>query len=112
HRAAEAGDLRRVRQLLDADPMLLNRGDRAGGSPLHRAVVGRSRKVVEFLLDRGAHIHAIHGVGLGSPAGFGAQDVQAIDFAVWGGFGRRRRPPLGRMLISVAKYWLWYRYRA
>src|SRR5262245_33581521 len=38
HRAAEAGDVRRVRDLLDADSTLLNRGDRAGGTPLHRAV--------------------------------------------------------------------------
>src|SRR5438876_5725139 len=36
HRAADAGDVRRVRELLDADPTLLNRGDRAGGTPLHR----------------------------------------------------------------------------
>ena len=108
HRAADAGDVRRVRELLNADATLLNRGDRAGGTPLHRAVVGRSRKVAKFLLDRGADIHAIHGVGLGAPAGLGAQDLQAIDFAVWGGYGRQRRPSLWRML----KYWLWYRHRA
>jgi ankyrin repeat protein len=112
HRAAEAGDVRRVRELLDADSSLLNRGDRAGGTPLHRAVVGRSRRVVELLLDRGANIHAIHGVGLGSPAGFGPQDVQAIDLAVWGGFGRRRRPSLRRILVGAWKYWFWYRYQA
>src|SRR5678815_2739070 len=57
HRAADAGDVRRVRKLLNADATLLNRGDRAGGTPLHRAVVGRSRKVAKFLLDRGADIH-------------------------------------------------------
>ena len=111
HRAAETGDVRRVRELLDADFSLLNRGDRAGGTPLHRAVVGRSRKVVELLLDRGANIHAIHGVGLSSPAGFGPQDVQAIDLAVWGGFGRRRRPSLWRILVGAWKYWFWYRYQ-
>ena len=110
HRAAEAGDVRRVRELLDADSTLLNRGDPAGGTPLHRAVVGRSRRVVELLLDRGADIHAIHGVGLGSPGGFGPQDVQAIDLAVWGAFGRRRRPPLWRILVGVLKYWFWYRH--
>jgi len=41
HLAAEAGDLKRVRALLDDDPTLVNRGDRTGGSPLHRAVLGR-----------------------------------------------------------------------
>ena len=33
HRAADAGDVRRVRELLNADATLLNRGDRAGGTP-------------------------------------------------------------------------------
>ena len=84
HRAAASGDVQRVRELLDADPSLIDLGDRAGGTPLHRAVVGRSQKVVEFLLDRGANIHAIHGVGLGAGAGFGSQDTQAIDLAIWG----------------------------
>jgi ankyrin repeat protein len=110
HRAASAGDLPRVRALLDADPLLLNCGDRAGGTPLHRAVLGRSRKVVEFLLDRGGDIHAIHGVGLGASAGFGAQDIQAIDLAIWGGFGRRPRPPFRGIVLGLLKYWLWYRY--
>jgi ankyrin repeat protein len=110
HNAAAAGDLKRIKKLLDADPSLLDRGDRAGGTPLHRAVVGRSRKVVEFLLDRGANIHAIHGVGLGSSGGFGTQDVQAVDLAIWGGFGRRQRPPVWRMALRALKYWLWYRH--
>jgi ankyrin repeat protein len=112
HTAAEAGDVRRVRELLDADPGLLNCGDHAGGTPLHRAVVGRSHKAAEILLDRGADIHAIHGVGLGSSGGFAAEDVQAIDLAIWGGFGRRPRPSPWRILTSCVKYWLWYRYRA
>ena len=38
HEAAEAGDLGRVRELLDAEPELVHRTDRAGGTPLHRAV--------------------------------------------------------------------------
>jgi len=61
HLAAGAGRHRRVRAMLDSDPSLLERLDRAGGTPLHRAVVGRSRSVVELLLDRGANIHARHG---------------------------------------------------
>src|ERR1051325_1165664 len=35
HLAAEADDVQRVRQLLDSDATLLDRGDRAGGTPLH-----------------------------------------------------------------------------
>jgi ankyrin repeat protein len=110
HRAAASGNVQRVRELLEADPLLIDLGDRAGGTPLHRAVVGRSRKVVQFLLDRGANVHAIHGVGLGAGAGFGSQDTQAIDLAIWGGFGRHPRPPLWRIATGVLRYWLWYRY--
>src|SRR5262245_35591723 len=63
HHAAEAGDLRRVRKFLDADRTLVNYSDRSGATPLHRAVLGRSQKVVSLLLDRGADINATHGDG-------------------------------------------------
>jgi ankyrin repeat protein len=103
HLAAERGDLRRVRELLDADPTLLNRGDRAGGTPLHRAVLGRASAVVKLLLDRGANIHAIHGAGLGSSGGYGPHDLQAIDFAIWGG-PRHVRPSRWRMLLACLRF--------
>jgi ankyrin repeat protein len=111
HIAAEAGDVRRVRELLDADPSLVNRGDRAGGTPLHRAAAGSSREVIELLLERGANIHAIHGVGLGASSGFSPDDVQAIDIALWGGFGNRRSPSLSRILVGSLRYWFWCRWR-
>ena len=85
HVAAERGDVRQVRALAQADPALLSRGDRAGGTPLHRAVIGRAPRVIELLLDLGADIHAIHGDGLGSAAGYAPVDLQPIDLAVWGG---------------------------
>lgn len=85
HTAAERGDVARVRALLDGDATLVHRGDRAGGTPLHRAVIGRAPSVVELLLDRGADIHAVHGAGLGSASGYAPEDFQAIDLAIWGG---------------------------
>ena len=85
HIAAERGDLRRVRALADADPALLHRGDRSGGTALHRAVIGRAPRVVELLLERGSDIHAIHGDGPGSAAGYAPVDLQPIDLAIWGG---------------------------
>ena len=85
HGAAERGDLVRVRALVDGDATLVHRGDRAGGTPLHRAVIGRAPSVVELLLDRGADIHAIHGAGLGSASGYAPHDLQPIDLAIWGG---------------------------
>jgi ankyrin repeat protein len=89
HSAAASGNVRRVRELLDADPSLINLGDKAGGTPLHRAVGASERTVVELLLERGANIHAIHGTGV----------VQAIDIALWGGFGRTRRPSVWRIAL-------------
>jgi len=83
HSASQKGDLRRVRELLDAEPALLDRGDHTGATPLHKAVTGSSRSVIELLLDRGANIHAIHSVSAGAGSGWWAQDVQAIDIAIW-----------------------------
>src|SRR5262245_54520861 len=70
--------------MLDADPSLLERGDRTGGSPLHRAVTGSARAVVELLLERGANIHAVHSTSRGGSGGWWTTDVQAIDLAIWG----------------------------
>jgi ankyrin repeat protein len=81
HTAAEAGDVARVRALLDADPTLLNQGDREGATPLQRAIIGRARRVVKLLLDRGADIHAAHP----GPEWFRHVRLQVIDFAIWGG---------------------------
>jgi ankyrin repeat protein len=66
HVAAEADDVQRVRKFLDDDSTLLERGDGAGGTPLHRAVLGSARRVIEHLLDRGANIHAVHSVARGA----------------------------------------------
>ena len=84
HRAAQSNDVAGVRQILDADPSLLERGDRSGGSPLHRAVMGSARALVELLLDRGANIHAVHSTSRGGGGGWWTADVQAIDLAIWG----------------------------
>jgi ankyrin repeat protein len=108
HIAAEAGDVARVRALLDADPTLVDRSDRAGGTPLHRAVIGRARTVVALLLDRGADIHAVHGAGLGSRSGYAPNDLQAIDLAIWGG-PRTVRPPLWRIVVACIRWFVFRR---
>jgi hypothetical protein len=58
HDAAETGELARVRAFLDQQPSLVHDINRAGGHPLHRAVIGGSADVVTLQLDRGADIHA------------------------------------------------------
>jgi ankyrin repeat protein len=78
HEAAKRGDTGAVRTFLDADPTLVNLGDRDGGTPLHHAVRCRRHDVIALLLDRGADIHAAQG-------GFLGTEVQPIDVAIWGG---------------------------
>ena len=85
HTAANWRDLEAVRRLLDAEPALVHRGDRKGGTPLHRAVVSSAHDVIQLLLDRGADIHALHGSGPGDADGYAAADFQPIDLALWHG---------------------------
>src|SRR5580765_4740618 len=106
HIAAESGDLRRVRALLDGDPSLVRVSDRAGGTALHRAVIGHAHGVVALLLDRSADIHAIHGEGLGTRNGYAPENLQAIDLAIWGGPGTIR-PSRWQILRMCAKSWWW-----
>jgi hypothetical protein len=56
HRASALGQTDAVRTLLDADATLVSRGSRQGITPLHCAVLGGSRPMVDLLLDRGANI--------------------------------------------------------
>lgn len=88
HRAADANDVDGVREALDAEPQLVHRGDRKGGTPLHRAAAAAAHDVIGLLLDRGADIHALHGSGPGDPSGYAAVDFQPIDVALlWHGRG-------------------------
>jgi ankyrin repeat protein len=85
HAAAAADDVDGVGRMLAAEPTLLERGDRQGARPLHRAASAAARQVIGLLLDRGADIHALHGSGAGNAAGYAPADFQAIDLALWGG---------------------------
>jgi ankyrin repeat protein len=105
HLATEAGRVRRVRAMLDADPTLLERLDRAGATPLHRAVVGRAHSVVALLLDRGANIHARYGGDRPSFTSYPPQHSEPIDVAIWGG-ACRIRPPSWRVALESARSWL------
>jgi len=105
HLAAEAGRVHRVRVTLDADPTLLERPDRAGGTLLHRAVVGRSRAVVALLLDRGADIHAGYGADRPPFTSYPPQHSEPIDIAIWGG-ACTVRPGTWRVALERARSWV------
>jgi ankyrin repeat protein len=102
HAAADRDDVAAVGQMLDGDASLVHRGDRQGGTPLHRAAAASARRVVELLLDRGADLHALHGSGPGSPAGYAAAGFQPIDMALWNGpyYGVRGDIETARLLLA------------
>ncbi len=102
HVAASANDVVRVRELLDAEPRLVQLGDRAGSTPLHRAVAASAREVVCLLLERGADIHALHGDGVRNESGYPAVNFQPIDTALWKGpfWDVRGDVEMARLLLS------------
>ena len=50
--------LKKMRELLDAEPGLLNRGDKRSNQPIHWATMTRQPKAIDELLRRGADINA------------------------------------------------------
>lgn len=51
-------DLQKMRELLDAEPDLLNKGDRGSSQPIHWATMTRQLDAIDELLRRGADINA------------------------------------------------------
>jgi ankyrin repeat protein len=103
HASADAGDVEAVRRMLDLEPDLVHRGDRKGGTPLHRAVLASAHKTIDLLLDRGADINARHGSGPGDDAGYAAVDFQPIDLALFW-HGRRDLETARQLLRRGAPY--------
>ena len=54
HSAVAQGDLEEVKSMLDADPLLVNREDAAGRTPLFTAVIRLDADMIRLLMDRGA----------------------------------------------------------
>lgn len=58
HDAAGKGDLAKVKALVAKDPKLVNLKDGTGATPLHFAVAGGHKAVVEYLLSKKADVNA------------------------------------------------------
>jgi ankyrin repeat protein len=79
--AAAAGDVEAVRDLLEADPVLVGSHSRDGWTPLHLAVHFGHSQVAEALLAHGADVHARASNDLGTTPLLWAivgQDVAAV----------------------------------
>src|SRR5260370_35767460 len=57
-RAAESGDIERVRELVDAEPDLVRARDIEGATALHHAAVHAHCDIVALLCGRGADVNA------------------------------------------------------
>ena len=63
HQAVQAGDLAKVKEILAADPALVNAKDENGRTPLHWAVRGDNLEVLRCLVDKGADLNALDNNG-------------------------------------------------
>jgi ankyrin repeat protein len=89
HRAAGHGNIQKLRELLEADPSLVNRGSARRWAPLHYAVAGGQQAAVQLLLDHGANIH------VRSP-----HDGEPIDFALFDDHREVRDLAMARLLVA------------
>jgi len=63
HRAADAGNLARVRSLVETTPSVVHLRDPNGRTPLHRAVQSGDLDTVRYLVDHGADVDALQASG-------------------------------------------------
>ena len=66
HQAAQAGDLVKIRELLEKDPALVNAKDENGRTPLHWAARAGNLEVLRYLVDKGADPNALDNNGVAS----------------------------------------------
>src|SRR5579863_3859755 len=59
HKAAETGDLAKVKELIQKNPKLISSVDSSHMTPLHWAVYNDHIDVAEFLLAKGADVKAL-----------------------------------------------------
>jgi ankyrin repeat protein/predicted methyltransferase len=64
HEATAAGDLSKVRALVESDATLLESKDESGQTPLHRACLSKQVAVANFLIDKGANVSARDNEGM------------------------------------------------
>jgi hypothetical protein len=74
----EAGDLEKVRVILDADPELINQRDETGGTVLHAAAFSGNRPMVHLLVERGAEINSRDAQFGATPAGWAIEYLREL----------------------------------
>ena len=107
HKAAAAGDVDRMRALIEADRSLLDLGDDEGFTPLHRAVEAGHVECARLLLEAGAAPDAVQAGGGGKrpDAWYRPANQRPIDRALARGDGDMARALLAggaALTIDVA----------
>ena len=64
HDAVKAGDVSKVKALLDADPALVRARDEVGRTPLHWAARGTSLPILTLVVEKGAEVNAVDNGGI------------------------------------------------
>jgi ankyrin repeat protein len=72
HDAARKGDAKKVKELLAADPKIINDRDSNGDTALHIAALHNQLAVAQALLDAGADVNAKNGYGAYTPGDLGS----------------------------------------
>jgi 26S proteasome non-ATPase regulatory subunit 10 len=78
HQAAHDGDIQAVKQYLNASGDVNAKGE-DGRTPLHGAVIGRQKEVVELLLAEGADVNAKNRVEL-TPLHYAGDQINVCEF--------------------------------
>lgn len=63
HEACSSGELQKVKLMLEKNPALLNIEDKNQNTPLHIAAGAGNKETVEFLITKGANLHAKNNFG-------------------------------------------------
>ena len=100
HDAAAAGDVGKLKALLDAEAKLANAGYMGWKTPLQRAAVSGHRQAAELLIARGADVNA--GSPLVGTAANGHKDV--VELLISKGADVNGRDPLGHTALHEAAY--------
>ena len=72
HDAARKGDVKKIKELLQADPKLVTDRDKDGDTPLHVACLHGQLAAAQVLIDAGADVNAKNNYGAFTPGDLGA----------------------------------------
>ncbi len=113
HRAAEQGDLTKIKRLLRHNPKLLNEQDSLGRTPFHAAAISGQSKMVAYLLSKGANPYILDSDGYSALHHCLLWDSSMAALLLTYGVQPTLKTPKGESILNdVARgYWAMYNHR-